>query len=99
MITSDKSPRIQTAFRFEPLLLERVKEAARRDNLSVNEYVSGILAEATKDIITDKEMEERRRETDEFLEKVSGKWVGNETTEEIMKKIKEGSRPWKIVKF
>ena len=99
MISPPPKNKIQTAFRFEPLLLERLKEAAKREGISVNEYVGNILADATKDIITDKEMEERRRETEEFLEKVSGKWVGNETTEEIMKKIKEGSKPWKTVKL
>jgi len=99
LTTPPKSTKIQTAFRFEPQLLERVKEAAKREGISVNEYVGNILADATKDIITDKEMEERKRETEEFLDAVAGKWVGNETTEEIMKKIKEGSKPWKTVKL
>ncbi len=43
-------------------------------------------------IITEKEMEARRKETDEFLDMVAGKWVGDETTEEIMTKIKEGRK-------
>ena len=96
MIAAEKSPKIQTAFRFEPLLLERVKEAAKQEGVSVNEYVSNILADATKDIITEKEMEERRRETEEFLAAVAGKWVGDETTEEILEGIREGGEPWKI---
>jgi hypothetical protein len=33
--------------------------------------------------------EKARKETEDFLEAVSGKWVGDETTEEIMAKIKE----------
>ena len=37
-------------------------------------------------------MEARRKETDEFLDMVAGKWVGDETTEEIMTKIKEGRK-------
>ena len=99
MISPTPKNKIQTAFRFEPLLLERLKEAAKREGISVNEYVSNTLADATKDILTDKEMEERKRKTEEFLDAVAGKWVGNETTEEIMKKIKEGRKSRKIVKL
>ena len=95
-MAAEKSPKIQTAFRFEPQLLERVKEAAKQEGVSVNEYVSNVLAEATKDILTPQEMEERRRETEEFLAAVAGKWVDEGSTEETMKKIKEGRKPWKI---
>ena len=96
MMAAEKSPKIQTAFRFEPQLLERVKEAAKQEGVSVNEYVSNVLAEATKDILTPQEMEERRRETEEFLAAVAGKWVDEVSTEEIMKRIREGRKPWKI---
>ncbi len=96
MMAAEKSPKIQTAFRFEPQLLERVKEAAKQEGVSVNEYVSNVLAEATKDILTQQEMEERRRETEEFLAAVAGKWVDEGSTEEIMKRIREGRKPWKI---
>ena len=99
MIAAEIKTKIQTAFRFEPLLLERVKEAAKQEGVSVNEYVSNVLADATQDILTEKEMEERRRETEEFLATVAGKWVGNETTEEIMEGIKEGRKPWKVRKW
>ena len=95
-MAAEKSPKIQTAFRFEPQLLERVKEAAKQEGVSVNEYVSNVLAEATKDILTPQEMEERRRETEEFLAAVAGKWVDEGATEEIMKRIREGRKPWKI---
>ena len=94
--STNRNAKIQTAFRFEPLLLDRVKEAAKQKGVSVNEYVSNVLVEATKEILTEKEMEERRRETEEFLEKVAGKWVDEGSTEEIMKRIREGRKPWKI---
>jgi len=94
--STNRNAKIQTAFRFEPLLLERVKEAAKQGGVSVNEYVSNVLADATKDILTQEEMEERRRETDEFLAAVAGKWVDEGTTEEIMKRIREDRKPWKI---
>lgn len=93
---TNRNAKIQTAFRFEPLLLDRVKEAAKQNGVSVNEYVSNVLVEATKEIITEKEMEERRRETEEFLAAVAGKWVDEGTTEEIMKRIREDRTPWKI---
>ena len=97
--STNRNAKIQTAFRFEPLLLDRVKEAAKQKGVSVNEYVSNVLVEATKEIITEKEMEERRRETEEFLEKVAGKWVDEGTTDEILKKIREGRKIRKIVKL
>lgn len=39
--------RIQTAFRFTPELLTRVKHSARKENLSVNSYVERVLDKAT----------------------------------------------------
>ena len=40
--------RIQTAFRFTPELLARIRRAARRENLSVNQFVERTLDKATE---------------------------------------------------
>ena len=39
--------RIQTAFRFTPELLARIRHSARKENLSVNTYVERVLDKAT----------------------------------------------------
>ena len=40
--------RVQTAFRFTPELLARIRRAARKENLSVNQYVERTLDKATE---------------------------------------------------
>ena len=89
--------KVQTAFRLDARLLDRVKKAAKQLNISVNEYVCSQLREATKDIRTDKEMEEERKKTLAFLEACGGSWEGTETTEEIMQSIKEGNVEKEII--
>lgn len=42
--------RIQTAFRFTPELLSRIRHAARKENLSVNQYVERTLDKATEPV-------------------------------------------------
>ena len=49
MITSSAN-RVQTGFRLEPIVLARVKEAARQQNISANEFVNRTLKEATQSI-------------------------------------------------
>ena len=90
MSTHIPSSRIQTAFRLEQRLISRLKEAAKRANISLNDYVSATLTEATRDIITEEEMEEERKKTQEFLDTCAGSWSGEESAGEIMDIIKEG---------
>ena len=42
--------RVQTAFRFTPELLTRIRRAARKENLSVNQYVERTLDKATEPV-------------------------------------------------
>lgn len=83
MITQ-KANRIQTAFRLDDIVLARVKEAARNDHVSVNEFVNQILREVTKDIESKEEKEASRQRTEAFIERFCGAWVGDETEEEIL---------------
>ena len=98
-MSSKKTIKVQTAFRFDPILIGRLKEAARMADVSVNEYVTTILADATKDIESEMEREESRRKTKEFLAQFAGRWSGDETTEQIMESIREGRKVRKIVKL
>ena len=90
MSTSSQPSRIQTAFRLEIRLISKLKEAARQAHISLNDYVSAALKEATKDVVTEEELEEERRKTAAFLDSCAGSWDGPETTEKIMETIKEG---------
>ena len=83
MITQ-RANRVQTGFRLEPVVLSRVKEAAKLKNLSINEYVNEILKEATRDIESEEEREASRKLTQEFIDQFCGAWVGDETAEEIL---------------
>lgn len=94
-----KGKKVQTAFRFDPILIGRLKEAARIADVSVNEYVTIVLAEATKDVESDLEKEERRKKTEDFLAKFAGAWSGDETSEKIMASIREGRKERKIVEL
>ncbi|MBP5636004.1 MAG: hypothetical protein J6X25_00600 [Bacteroidales bacterium] len=90
MSTSSQPSRIQTAFRLEIKLISKLKEAARQAHISLNDYVSSALKEATKDVVTEEEKEEERRKTAEFLDSCAGSWKGPESTQEIKDIIKEG---------
>ena len=68
-------------------------------DISVNEYVTTILTDATKEIESEMEKEESRRKTEEFLARFAGAWVGDETTEQIMASIREGRKVRKIVEL
>ena len=99
MMNSKKTIKVQTAFRFDPILIGRLKEAARMANISVNEYVTIVLTDATKDIESEMEKEERKKKTEDFLAKFAGAWSGDETSEQIMASIREGKKVRKIVKL
>ena len=83
MITN-KVNRVQTGFRLDPVVLGRVKEAAKLKQVSINEYVNKVLKEATIDIESEEEKEASRKLTKEFLDQFCGSWVGEETVEEIL---------------
>ena len=83
MITSSAN-RVQTGFRLEPIVLARVKEAARQQNISANEFVNRTLKEATQSIESEQEREECRKHTEAFLDAAFGSWVGDESEEEIL---------------
>ena len=83
MITS-RANRVQTGFRLDSIVLARVKEAAKLNHLSVNEFVNQTLMEATKDIESEEEKEASRQKTEAFIKKFCGSWVGDETEEEIL---------------
>jgi len=85
-----KTKKVQTAFRFDPILIGRLKEAAKMADVSLNEYVTIVLTDATKDIESEAEKEENRRKTEEFLKACAGSWVGDESVETIMHYIKDG---------
>lgn len=87
MITSHASIKKQTAFRLDEKLIERIRKAATEKNMSMNEFVTVTLEEATRDIFLAEQEEESRRRTKEFLDSVFGSWKGDETVEEIMKPI------------
>lgn len=87
MITNQASIKKQTAFRLDEKLIERIRKAAAEKNMSMNEFVTVTLEEATRDIFLAEQEEESRRRTKEFLDSVFGSWKGDETVEEIMKPI------------
>lgn len=43
-----QTERIQTAFRFTPELLTRIRHSARKEGLSVNRYVERVLEKSTE---------------------------------------------------
>lgn len=91
MMITNKDKKVQTAFRLDGLVIARVKEAARRRNISANQFVNETLKEATKDIETAEERKESIRKTRAFLDSVWGTWVGDESAEEILKAAKSHS--------
>lgn len=95
MITPSVSTKKQTAFRLDDKLIERIRKAAAKNNMSMNEFVTMALEEATHDILLAELEEESRRETQAFLDRFFGCWKGDESVDEIMKPILESrtSRP------
>ena len=87
MITNHGSTKKQTAFRLDEKLIERLRKAAAEKKMSMNEFVTVTLEEATRDIFLAEQEEESRRRTKDFLDSVFGSWKGDETVEEIMKPI------------
>ena len=57
--------------------------------MSMNEFVTAALEEATHDILLAEMEEESRRETQAFLDRFFGCWKGDESADEIMKPILE----------
>ena len=94
-----RDKKVQTAFRFDPILIGRLKEAARRADVSLNEYVTIILTKATEDVESEMEMEDNKRKTEEFLSKITMAWVGDETKEQILESIRKGRKPRKTVEL
>ena len=87
MITTNNI-RKQTGWRINPVIIGRVKEAAKRKKISTNDFVEEILEEATKGIETEEERIRRLETNDRFLERFAGRWKGNETPEQILTSIK-----------
>lgn len=79
-----ETTRKQTGWRVNPILIERVKEAAKRKSISANDYVESILFDATKDIESEKERNERIAKNEAFLNRFAGKWSGDESPNEIL---------------
>jgi len=84
MTITSSANRVQTGFRLDPIVLARVKEAARQQNISANEFVNRTLKEATQSIESEQEREECRKHTEAFLDAAFGSWVGDESEEEIL---------------
>lgn len=89
IMIADRTTRKQAGWRVLPVLIERVKEAARRENISTNDFVEKTLLQATKDIETEMEKKMRLKRNEDFLSAFAGKWSGKETAEEITDSIKK----------
>lgn len=99
MRTTTRNNNPQTAIRFRPKVLSRAKEAARLSNLSLNEFINDVVEKATEDIRTPEEIEEERKRTEEFMGACAGSWTGDESVEDIMHLIKDGSVSKEIIKL
>ena len=84
-------------WRINPLTISRVKEAAKRENISANDFVERVLDEATKHIETKEEREERLLHNKSFLDRFAGAWKGSESSEEIMDSIKSANSSKEII--
>lgn len=99
MLTDLKEARKLAGFRLPLSLIEKIKIAAQRAETSVNDYVCTTLENATKDIETPAEKDERIRETKAFLDQFSGSWVSSDKDEdlkEVIRKHKTISSPVKL---
>ena len=74
--------RKHAGWRVTPITILKVREAARRKNISANDFVEQVLTEATKDIET-----ERLDSNDAFLELFAGKWPNAAINEKDSKLI------------
>lgn len=80
-----------TGYRINPVIIDKVRLAAKMNNVSANDFVESILTKATAHIETDMEKEKRLKANREFLNRFAGKWKGNESSEEILDAIKASS--------
>lgn len=83
MITNHASIKKQTAFRLDVKLIERIRKAATEKRMSMNEFVTVTLEEATRDIFLAEQEEESRRKTTDFINRFCGIWP-KETADEIL---------------
>lgn len=79
--------RKQAGLRVTPITILKVREVARRKNISANDFVEQVLTEATKDIETEEEKKERLDSNDAFLELFAGKWPNAAINEKDSKLI------------
>ena len=86
MITQTASIKKQTAFRLDEKLIERVRKAAAKSNISMNEFVTLALEEATHEFFLAEMEEESRRKTAEFINRCCGVW-SDDTADEILTAI------------
>lgn len=99
MLAGIREARKLAGFRLPLSLIEKIKIAARTAGTSVNEYVCTILANATEDIETQDEKEERIRETQAFMDRFSGAWISSDNDgdlKEVIQKNKSISSPVKL---
>lgn len=82
MITPSSSIKKQTAFRLDEKLIERIRKAAAKNDMSMNEYVTLALEEATHEFFLAEMEEESRRKTADFIHRCCGVW-SDETANEI----------------
>ena len=64
------------------IMLTGIKEARKLAGFRLD-YVCATLALATKDIETQEEMENHKRETQAFLDRFGGAWIGSESDEDL----------------
>lgn len=83
MVTQPSSIKKQTAFRLDEKLIERVRKAAIKNNMSMNEYVTMALEEATHELLLAELEEESRRKTAEFINCCCGVW-SDDTADEVL---------------
>lgn len=84
-------------WRINPVTIKRVKEAAKREKISANDFVERILEQATMHIETEEEKKERLLENNRFLKQFAGKWSGPESSSEIMETIKSSNKSKGII--
>ena len=99
MMPTSTTTRKPAGWRINPTTINRVREAAKREHISANDYVERVLTEATKHIETEEERKERLHENNCFLDRFAGTWSGTESTDEIMKAIKSGSTPKEVIEL
>lgn len=81
---SVRTTRKQTGWRIDPVIINRVKEVARKRKISANDYVESVLSEATKDVESEEERLARAASNNAFLTAFAGKWNGDESAGQIL---------------